>query len=324
MTERRRDPVTGEWRTFATHRQDRTFLPPADQCPLCPTVEGGVPTEVPWSAFEVAVFENRFPSLVPSPPSPSVAAMGVYDVEPAAGATEVIVYSDDHHATLTSLGVDRIRLLIDVWAERYAVLGGRDEVAYVFVFENRGETVGVTLHHPHGQVYAFPEIPPLAARELAAARSHLAAHGTCVMCDVVGQERTEGVRLVGHNEGFVAYVPFAARFPYEVHVASHRHAPSLLDLSDPERDALASMLSDVVARYDGLFDFPLPYVMSMHQAPTDDGDWQSVSHFHIEFTPFHRSASKLKYLAGSELGGGAFLNDVAPEQAAASLRGAAG
>jgi UDPglucose--hexose-1-phosphate uridylyltransferase len=329
MTERRRDPVTGEWRTFATHRQDRTYLPPADRCPLCPTVDTARPTEVPWPSFDVAVFDNRFPSLAADAPAPSVPGVdgGLYDVAPATGATEVIVYSDDHHASMATLGVERIRLLVDVWADRYAALGGRDEVAYVFVFENRGEAVGVTLHHPHGQVYAYPEVPPFVARELDVARTHLDAHGTCVVCDVVARERGEGVRLVAANDAFVAYVPFAARFPYEVHVVAHRHLPSLLDASDPERDALAALLSDVVGRYDALFGFPLPYVMSVHQAPTSDDEmwdmgWQPISHLHVEFTPFHRTADKLKYLAGSELGAGAFLNDVAPEAAAAALRAA--
>jgi UDPglucose--hexose-1-phosphate uridylyltransferase len=320
VTERRRDPISGEWRTVATHRQDRTFLPPAESCPLCPTRDPAASTEIPWPDFQVAVFDNRFSSLLPTPPPPAVVGTGVYEVEPAVGATEVIVYSDDHAATMSSLGLERVRLLVDVWAERYAALGARPEVAYVFVFENRGEAVGVTLHHPHGQVYAYPEVPPRPAVELAAAQAHQEEHGTCVMCDVVAQERGEGVRMISTNDAFVAFVPFAARFPYEVHVVAHRHAPSLLDLSDPERDGLAAVLLDVVSRYDKVFGFPLPYVMSMHQAPTGDGEWQAVSHLHIEFTPLHRSAEKLKYLAGSELGGGAFLNDVAPEQAAAALR----
>jgi UDPglucose--hexose-1-phosphate uridylyltransferase len=322
MTERRRDPLTGEWRTFATDRQHRTFLPPTDQCPLCPTRDPAAPTEVPWEAFDIAVFDNRFPSLVPDPPAPAVVGGDLYEVEPAIGATEVIVYADDHDATLTSLGVERVRLLVDVWADRYAALGSRDEVAYVFLFENRGEAVGVTLHHPHGQVYAYPEIPPLPARELAAARRHLDERGTCLLCDVVAQERGDGVRVVADNGIFVAYVPFAARFPYEVHLTTTRHVPSLLDLSDLERDAMAELLLEVVATYDAMFGFPLPYVMSMHQAPTDEGEWQEVSHLHVELTPFHRTESKLKYLAGSELGGGAFLNDVAPEDAAARLRSA--
>jgi UDPglucose--hexose-1-phosphate uridylyltransferase len=322
MTERRRDPLSGEWRTFATHRQDRTFLPPSDQCPLCPTRDPSAPTEVPWPSFDVAVFDNRFPSMFAHPPPPDVAASGVHDVLPACGATEVVVYSDDHQATLASLGQDHIRLVVDVWAERYAVLGRRDDIAYVFVFENRGEVVGVTLHHPHGQIYGYPEIPPVPAGELEVARRHLAERGTCLLCEVVAQERADGLRLVARNDAFIAFVPFAARFPYEVHVVAHRHAPSLLDLSDPDRDALATILEQVLVSFDALFGFPLPFIMAMHQAPTDDGEWQAVSHLHLEFTPLHRAPDRLKYLAGSELGGGAFLNAVAPERAAAALRAA--
>ncbi len=322
-SERRRDPVSGEWRIYAAHRQERTFLPPATSCPLCPTRDTSHPTEVPWPEFDIAVFDNRFPSLVADPLPPTSTATPLYQVAPANGATEVIVYSDDHTATLPSLGPERLHLLIDVWAERYAALGRRDDIGYVFVFENRGEAVGVTLNHPHGQVYGYPEVPPRIAHELAVAARHLAEHGTCVLCDIVSAERAEGVRLVAQNDAFIAFVPFAARFPYEVHVLAQRHAPSILDLSDPERESLARMLGVVVTTFDNLFGFALPYVMSMHQAPTSDGDWQPISHFHIEFTPLHRSADRLKYLAGSELGAGAFLNDVVPEQAAAALRAAA-
>ena len=323
MTERRYDPVTGEWRMFAGHRQDRTFLPPDEFCPLCPTREGHPPTEIPLPAFEVAVFENRFPSLVRNPPAPAVAGSGLSPVLPSHGANEVVVYSDDHHLSLGDMDVDRVAKVVEVWADRYAALGSRDEVAYVFIFENKGVAVGVTLHHPHGQIYAYPDIPPRVRQELDAATAHIAQHGTCVYCDVVARERSDGVRVIAHNRSFLAFVPFAARFPYEVHVASLRHAPSLLDLSDPERLALAEVLRTVVRAYDRLFGFALPYVMSMHQAPTDDGEHQHISHFHVEFTPLHRTAEKLKYLAGSELGVGAFINDTAPEDTAARLRVAA-
>jgi len=320
MTERRYDPITGEWRMFAGQRQDRTFLPPAEFCPLCPTREGHPPTEIPLPAFDVVVFENRFPALVSAPPAPAVAGSALYPVAPSAGANEVIVYSDDHHLGLAQMDPARIARIVEVWADRYAELGARDEIAYVFVFENRGVAVGVTLHHPHGQIYAYPEIPPRVRRELEVATAHIEDYGTCVYCDVVARERLDGVRVVAHNRSFLAFVPFAARFPYEVHVASLRHAASLLDLTDPERLALAEILQAVIRGYDGLFDFPLPYVMSMHQAPTDDGEHQHISHFHIEFTPLHRTATKLKYLAGSELGAGAFINDTAPEETAARLR----
>ena len=322
MSERRFDPITGEWRIFARHRQDRTFLPSEDHCPLCPTVDPARPTEIPFPAFDVVVFENRFPSLVRQPPAPEVPDSILYPVAPAAGATEVVVYSDDHDLELADMEVPRIARLVDVWADRYAELGARDEVAYVFVFENRGVAVGVTLHHPHGQIYAYPEIPPRPRRELDVALAHLERHGTCVFCDVVARELADGVRVVAQNESFLAFVPFAARFPYEVHVVAHRHAPSLLDLTDTERSSLAALLRRVLTGYDRLFGFPLPYVMAMHQAPADDGQHQAVSHFHMEYTPAHRTAEKLKYLAGSELGAGAFLNDTAPEETAARLRAA--
>ena len=322
MTERRRDPLTGEWRMFASHRQDRTFLPADELCPLCPTLPGGPPTEIPLERFDVVVFENRFPSLVPEPPPPSAAGSELYPVAPSVGANEVIVYSDDHTLALADMDVDHVARLVAVWADRYAELGARDEVAYVFIFENRGVAVGVTLHHPHGQIYAYPEIPPRARLELDTATAHLAKHGTCVVCDVVGRERADGLRVIAANRSFLAFVPFAARFPYEVHIASQRHAASLLDLSDPERRALAEVLRAVAAGYDRLFGFPLPYVMSMHQAPTDDGQHQAVSHLHLELTPMHRSADRLKYLAGSELGAGAFINDTAPEATASRLRAA--
>ena len=307
---------------FATHRQDRTFLPPDEFCPLCPTREGGPPTEIPFPAFDVVVFENRFPSLVRRPPEPAVPGSTLYPVAHSVGANEVVVYSDDHHLGLAEMEVPRIAKVIDVWADRYSELGGRDDVAYVFVFENRGVAVGVTLHHPHGQIYAYPDIPPRVQRKLDVATAHAEDYGTCVYCDVVARERADGVRVVAHNRSFVAFVPFAARFPYEVHVTSLRHAPSLLDLTGPERLALAEVLRRVLQGFDRLFGFVLPYVMSMHQAPTDDGEHQHVSHLHIEFTPLHRTADTLKYLAGSELGAGAFINDTAPEQTAARLRDA--
>ncbi len=324
MTERRYDPVSGEWRMFATRRQDRTFLPPEDLCPLCPTRPGHPPTEVPLPAFDVFVFENRFPALLRQPPAPDVESTDLYPVAPSAGANEVVIYSDDHHLALADMDEARIARIVAVWADRYAELGRRPEVAYVFVFENRGVAVGVTLHHPHGQIYAYPEIPPRAQRELDMAGAHFAATGRCVYCDVVAREEADGVRVVAENASFVAFVPFAARFPYEVHVAARRHAPSLLELTDAERLALAGLIRQVVGGYDRLFGFPLPYVMSMHQAPTDGGDHRHLSHFHIEFTPLHRTADKLKYLAGSELGAGAFVNDTAPETTAGRLRAAGG
>jgi UDPglucose--hexose-1-phosphate uridylyltransferase len=320
VSERRLDPTTGEWTTFARHRQDRTFLPSETQCPLCPTHEGGPPTEIPRPAYDIAVFDNRFPSFMAAPPAASVPGSEGFPVEPARGAAEVVVYSDSHTLTMAAMDVERIERIIAVWADRYGELTNREEVGYVLIFENKGVEMGVTLHHPHGQIYGFPDVPPRPLRELQAARAYRKTHGTCIFCDVVAKERFDGVRVVDENPSFLAFVPFAARFPYEVHIAARRHAPSLLDLSDPERRELARLLKRVLAGYDRLFGFPMPYVMALHQAPTDQARWQMIAHFHIELYPPYRTAGKLKYLAGSELGGGAFMNDVLPEAAAAALR----
>jgi UDPglucose--hexose-1-phosphate uridylyltransferase len=227
------------------------------------------------------------------------------------GGPEVVVYSDDHRLGLADFDAARIAKVIEVWADRYAELGSRDEVAYVFISEDRAGD-----GHPHAEVHAYPDIPPRARRELDVAATHIEDYGTCVYCDVVARERSDGMRVVTTNRSFMAFVPFAARFPYEVHVTSLRHAASLLDLSDPERFALAEVIRSVLGGYDRLFGAPLPYVMSMHQAPTDDGEHQHISHFHIEFTP-------TQSLAGPALGAGAFANDTSPEDTAARLRAAA-
>ncbi|MEY2399638.1 MAG: UDPglucose--hexose-phosphate uridylyltransferase, partial [Actinomycetota bacterium] len=268
------------------------------------------------------VVQSNVGTSTASPDAPSLEAAGPYEVGPSLGESELVVYSDDHFTTLGELPLARVRLLVDVWAQRYRELSARDDVNYVFVFENRAESLGGALDHPHGRIYAYPEIPPLPAQELATASAYIALHGTCVLCDVVAEERMQAARVVNENEGFVAYVPFAARLPYEVTIAARRHAPSLLDLSDPERDHLAALLLDLVQRYDALFGTPLLYVMAMHQTPTNDGQHLGISHLHIEFTPIDRLGDRLNYALGAELGAGSFVNDVLPEEAASALRAA--
>jgi UDPglucose--hexose-1-phosphate uridylyltransferase len=323
MTERRYDPTANEWVTFATHRQHRTYHPSDDFCPLCPTRPGAPETEIPYPSFEVVTFDNRFPSFSSRPPRPDVEPTTLYPVLPAYGRCEVVVYSDDHQATFSDLPPERVRMIVDVWADRWAALGGQDGISYVMPFENKGEVVGTTLSHPHGQIYGYPEVPSRPRRELQTARSHLSATGRCVECDVVSAELDDGRRVVAVDESWVAWVPFWARFPYEVHVAARRHRPSLAALVGEERDRLARTLTTVTRAYDALWGSSLPYVMAFHQRPTDEEeDWDPISHLHVEFAPPNRSADKLKYLAGSELAGGAFVTDVAPEEAAATLRAA--
>jgi UDPglucose--hexose-1-phosphate uridylyltransferase len=320
LNQLRWDPTLGEWVAYATHRQDRTFLPPAEYCPLDPTKPGGFPTEVPRESYDIVVFENRFPSLAPDAPEPEGEGSALTPVAAGRGVCEVVLYSDDHYSTLATMPEGRIRNLVEVWADRYEELGALPFVEYVFIFENKGEAIGVTLHHPHGQIYAYPFVPPRPKKELEAARNHRRETGNCLHCDLLAEELDDGRRVVVEGEHFVAFVPFYAHFPYEAHVYSRRCAPSIADLSAPERRDLAGVLKRLLVGYDGLFGFSLPYMMAMHQAPTDGGDHDGVAHFHIEFYPLNRTADKMKYLAGSETGAGAFIMDALPEGMARTLK----
>ena len=317
--ELRWNALLGEQVIVSTGRQGRTFLPPDEYCPLCPTAGADAfATEIPSSNYEIVAFENRFPSFRPDAPDVADASL-LERRSSAVGACEVVVYSPRHDATLASMSPAEVRHLVDVWADRYAELAARPEVAYVFVFENRGKEIGVTLTHPHGQIYAFPFVPPRVEREQRIAREYDDAAGRCLQCDLVAEELSHGRRIVAQAAGFVAYVPFAARLPYEVHIAAVAHRESLLDLREPERDGLAGLLRIVQAKYDNLWGFSMPYTMSMHQRATDDVE-RPGDHLHIEFAPPYRTADKLKYLAGVETGAGTFINDTAPEETARQLR----
>lgn len=319
MSELRWNPLLGEWLATATHRQNRTFLPPADYCPLCPTKEGGFPTEVPEPDYDIVVFENRFPSLRPDPGPPEVEGTELYPVRPGIGVCEVVLYSSNHSTTLAQEPVERIDKLIRVWTERFGALSELDFVDYVFIFENKGEAIGVTLHHPHGQIYAYPFIPPRIATELRQCKEHMERTARCLICDIVEEERRDGRRVVAENDSFMAYIPFFARWPYEMHISSRRHLQALTDLTRTEQRDLAELMKMTLVAYDRLFDMPFPYMMVIHQRPSDGGDY-SHYHFHIEFYPPLRTATKLKYLAGSETGAGMFINDTLPELKAEEMR----
>lgn len=331
--ELRWNPVLREWVATAALRQDRTYFPPPDYCPLCPTREGSHETEIPRSDYEIVVFENRFPAFTPQSAGSLPEEDDLYAVAPARGVCEVVVYSPRHDATLTQLPERELRNLIAVWADRYAELGALPYVEYVYVFENKGREIGVTLQHPHGQIYALPFVPPIPRRELDAAREHLARTGRCLFCDIMerecagagtaGSHSHHATRVVAENDGFVAFIPFFARWPYETHVYPRRHFGSLVDMTMGERAALAHLLKTLLGRFDALFGRALPYVMAMHQSPTD-GAAHPYHHFHIEFYPPYRTADKLKYLAGVEVGAGQYLNDTIAEEKAAELRATAG
>ena len=312
MPELRFDVMRNEWVAYATERNDRTFLP-TDYCPLCPSGPGGH-SEVPLDDFEVVVFENRFPAFGPD-------RVNDRPVRPSSTGCEVVVYTPEHELTLAQLPPERVKLLIDVWADRYADLGSRPEVSYVYIFENKGEEVGVTLHHPHGQIYAMPFVPPFIAAELQTAHARLVSGGGCLHCEQIARE-SQGPRLVFDDGSMVAFVPDAARWPFEVHLYPRRHVASIAELGGGERSELAAALLRLTRAYDRHFGFSTPYVMAMHQAPTDGKPWPEA-HLHFEFYPPHRRPDRLKYLAGVELGAGTFVNDTRPEDTASQLRQAA-
>lgn len=320
MSELRYHPFLDQWVITATHRQDRTFHPPPDFCPLCPTKRGGFSTEIPLEAYDIVVFENRFPSLHPEPPEPAVGGSPLLRTEPAHGACEVVCYSDQHDATLATLPSIQVRKLVRVWKQRYEALSARPEIQYVFIFENKGKEIGVTLTHPHGQIYAYPFIPPVISTELRMQDLHR-SKGRCLFDDWLADERADGRRVLFETEAFIAVIPFFARYPYEAHLVATGDVASLAEMGPSLLDDLALSLHRIVKSYDRLFGFSLPYILAVHQQPARG--WNGRARFHIELYPPHRSETKLKYLAGSESGAGAFINDTLPEQTAQRLREAA-
>ncbi|MDX6226698.1 MAG: UDPglucose--hexose-phosphate uridylyltransferase [Frankiales bacterium] len=316
----RLDPVLDEWTVVASHRQSRTYLPPADECPLDPSTAER-PTEIPASSYDVVVFENRFPSLAQGSVAESIggAAPSFFASRPGNGRCEVVCFTSDHNSSFSALPFHRVRLVMDMWADRTAALSALPGVELVFPFENRGEEIGVTLHHPHGQIYAYPFLAPRVARQIAVAREHLAQTGKLICCEVVAAESAEE-RVVGSSEHWVAFVPFAARWPYEVHLYPRRHVADLTELTSVERDEFSVLYPDVLRRFDKLFDKPMPYISAWNQAPVHQE--RELGHLHLELFSSRRSATKLKFLAGSESAMGVFVNDVTPEDAARMLRDA--
>ncbi|MDJ0395095.1 galactose-1-phosphate uridylyltransferase [Rhodococcus sp. G-MC3] len=316
QSEVRRDRQTGDWVAIAALRQDRTYKPPADQCPLCPS-SAGDRSEVPAQDYDVVVFENRFPSL-------SHAGESAEDLDPAAlsapgvGRCEVICFSSNHTASFAELEPAHARLVVDVWRARTGALLALPGVEQVFCFENRGEEIGVTLSHPHGQIYGYPYLTPRTTSMLRQAQEFYDNEGRNLFADILSHEIVDGRRILVSNEHFTAFVPFAARWPVEVHIYPNRHVHNLTELTEDELDGLSSIYLDVLGRFDRLYPTPLPYISALHQYRPDGA--QAQGYFHIELMSVRRSETKLKYLAGSESAMDAFVTDVTPEQIADRLK----
>ena len=295
-------PLRGEWVTYAAYRQARTFLPPPEYNPLAVTRDPSHPTELPAGDWDIAVFDNRFPALA----------------EPE-GKCEVVVFTQDAGTSLGALARSRIELLFDVWADRIAELGANAGIRYVLPFENRGTEVGVTLHHPHGQIYAYPVVPPVPQRMAEAARAHYAREGRGPLAALIAEELADGQRLVYRGTHALAFVPACARYPYEVWVAPLEAVTTFAELSGAAKADLARALKTVLMKYDALWDRPMPYLMAWYPAPTD-GERHPEWQLHAELWPPYRTRDRLKYLAGTELAAGMYAVDALPEDKARELQ----
>ncbi|MFF3636403.1 galactose-1-phosphate uridylyltransferase [Streptomyces sp. NPDC002250] len=309
-SEIRRDPLLGDAVAVASHRQGRTYHPPADQCPLCPT-RGERLSEIPDSSYDVVVFENRFPSLAGD-----------------SGRCEVVCFTSDHDASFAGLTEDQARLVLDAWTDRTSELSHLPSVEQVFCFENRGAEIGVTLQHPHGQIYAYPFTTPRTALMLRSLAAHKEATGGQNLFDDVLARELTGERVVLEGEHWAAFVPYAAHWPYEVHLYPKRRVPDLLALDEAARTEFPQIYLELLRRFDRIFgegEPPTPYIAAWHQAPFGaleefDGVTRDDFALHLELFTIRRTSGKLKFLAGSESGMNVFINDVPPEAAAERLR----
>lgn len=318
VAEMRLDTLTGEWISVAAARQGRAFLPPASSCPLCPATEDNL-SEIP-DIFDIAVFENKSPSFGPALANQDderyaeIDGLPLGKTLPSIGRCEVVVFSSEHEGSLSQMPLERVRNLIDVWAHRTEELSELPGVRQVFPFENRGEAIGVTLHHPHGQIYSYPYVTPRTKKLLSAIKEF----GDDLFEQTLQFEKNSD-RVLISGEHYTAYVPFAARWPIEIHLLPHRHVQNISQLTAEERDELAMIYSKLLKALDSIYETPTPYISAWHQAPLVTGG-ENVR-LQLQITSPRRGADKLKYLAGSESAMGAFIADITPEQAAEMIRG---
>lgn len=314
MAELRWHPLIKDWVMIASHRQARPQMP-KDWCPFCPG-SGKVPEH-----YDVYEYDNDFPALSQNPPEPDNVATDFFKVLPAYGKCEVILYSPEHTVTLPELPTDHIAKLVNLWCERFEAISADPKIKYVFIFENRGEVVGVTMPHPHGQIYGYSVLPKKIQLELDSSKEHFQKSGNCLFCDMLKNEVSAEERIIFSNQHFTVFLPFFTEYPYGVYIMSNRHCNNITEFSNEERYALAETLRQTTGMLDSLFHYKFPYMMCMHNAPVNIEESVTDSyHFHIEFFPPMRSADKQKFNASSETGVWAHCNPTKPEAAAEELR----
>lgn len=328
--EERWHPLREEWIIIAAHRQNRPWIgetieKQADKTPeyvsdcyLCPRnlrVSGKINEDYK----QIFVFDNDHPNASFDAPENETPKAKIYESKPAHGISRVVCYSPKHNLTLTELSLEEIVNLLKIWGEQYRELGSLDEIKHILIFENKGEAVGVSNPHPHCQIYANNFIFKTIENEARICRKHFAETGNILFQEIIEAEIEDGRRIIAENENAIAFLPYFARYAYEVYVAPKQTHQSIADLDENELKDFAEVLKKVLIKFDNLWEMPSPYVMVLHQAPTDGEDYSSF-HFHIEFHPPLRKPNLLKYLAGPEIGGGNFLSDTSPEEKAKELQ----
>lgn len=316
MSELRWNPLLRTWTMAASNRQTRPHLP-ENWCPFCPG-SGKVPDD-----YEVYAYDNDFPALTLKPNPPGLLTKGLYKVAPNYGKCEVILYSPDHNSTLSSLPLEHIYKLLNLLMDRYLELSKDEKVKYIFQFENRGQEVGVTMPHPHGQIYAYPFLPQKIQIELDSCKEYFQDKATCLICDMNREEVAFKQRIIAENTSFLAYIPFFTDYPYGVFIVSKNHKGNIVELDDPEKRDLAFMLKTITGAFDKLFNKTFPYMMCLHQTPVNTQAYSDANlyyHFHIEFYTPLREANKIKYYASSEMGAWAACNPMSVEQSAEVLK----
>jgi UDPglucose--hexose-1-phosphate uridylyltransferase len=328
--EERWHPLREEWVIVAAHRQDRPwsgetlraderilpeYLPDCYLCPGNSRVSGKTNPKYE----QIFVFDNDHPSVDLNAAENEKPRSAIYKARPARGISRVMCYSPRHDLTLTELELPEIENLLGVWQEQYTDLGSCPEIEHVLIFENKGEAVGVSNPHPHCQIYANNFIFKTIENETRISKSHFAENGKPLFQEIIRAEQDDGRRVIAENDSAIAFLPYFARYAYEIFVAPKETHSSIAAMSAKEISDFAEVLKTVLVKFDNLWRMPFPYVMPLHQAPTDGGD-HGAFHFHIEFHPPLRKPNLLKYLAGPEIGGGNFLSDTSPEEKAAELQ----
>ena len=316
LAELRQDPLNGEWIAVAAHRHTRAFLPPSSQCPLCPATAENL-SEVP-DTFDVVVFENKNPAFGALPNGSSIPDLAhesdsvLGETKPAVGRCEVVVFSPEHNGSLGQMPVSRVLTVLEALADRTDELQRLPGVVQVFPFENRGQEIGVTLHHPHGQIYSYPYITPRTQKVM-----EMAKKNPSLFEEILAFEK-RSERVLIETESFVAYVPFAARWPMEAHLLPKRQVANHTELTSDERSELAGVYSSLLRGFETVYETPSPYIAAWHQAPLSEG--AKNLRLQLQITSPRRATDKLKYLAGSESAMGAFIADIPAEAIAAQLR----